>query len=244
VKLNVTSNGTGGYAIQVMDYFTPPDEACRQTTDTDLGSGGPVLLPPQPGNVGNLIVIAGKGDVPACDSANPIFLVNADNMGGLGGGVQSIPTVAAVGFWSSAAYFSTGLKNNLYIGGSISVKVGDSVRQYQLTNGLIGSTASKTSETYLAGPTPFITANGTKQGIVWTVQRPEVIDNEKGVNPAVLHAYTATNLHIELYTSSTNATRDALGPAVKFGVPTVVNGKAYVGTQTELDVFGICPCPQ
>jgi hypothetical protein len=243
VKLNLVSNGSGGYVVQVMDYFTPPDEACRQTTDTDLGSGGPVLLPPQPGSVPNLIVIAGKGDVPACDSANPMFLVNADNMGGLGGGVQSVATTAAVGFWSSAAYYSTGIKNNIYLGGSVSVKVGDSLRQYQLTNGLLGPTASKSIETYLAGPTPFVTANGTKQGIVWTVQRPEIVDNEKGVNPAVLHAYTATNLHTELYTSSTNATRDALGPAVKFGVPTVVNGKAYVGTQTELDVFGVCPCP-
>jgi len=244
VKLNLVSNGSGGYAVQVMDYFTPPDEACRQTTDTDLGSGGPVLLPPQSGSVPNLIVIAGKGDVPACDTANPIYLVNADNMGGLGGGVQSIASTAAIGFWSSAAYYSTGVKNNLYLGGSVSVKVGDSVRQYQLTNGLVGPTVSRTAEAYLAGPTPFVTANGKLQGIVWTVQRPEIVDNEKGVNPAVLHAYVATNLHTELYTSSTNATRDALGPAVKFAVPTVVNGKAYVGTQTELDVFGICPCPQ
>jgi hypothetical protein len=244
VKLNLVSNGTGGYEIQVMDYFTPPDEACRQTTDTDLGSGGPVLLPPQPGNVPNLIVIAGKGDVPACDTANPIYLVNADNLGGLGGGVQSLGATAALGYWSSPAYFSTGLKNNIYLGGPISVKTGDQVRQYVLTNGLLGASGTKTPEAYLSSPTPFVTANANRQGIVWTVQRPEVVDNEKGVNPAVLHAYNATNLHTELYTSATNATRDALGPAVKFAVPTVVNGKAYVGTQTELDVFGTCPCPQ
>jgi hypothetical protein len=24
----------------------------------------------------------------------------------------------------------------------------------------------------------------------------------------------------------------------------VVNGKVYIGTQTELDVYGLCPCPQ
>ena len=245
VKLNVVSNGSGGYTIQVMDYFTPPDEACRQTTDTDLGAGGPVLLPPQTGTVPNLIVIAGKGNVPACDTANPIFLVNADDMGGLGGGVQSIASTAALGFWSSPAYFSTGIKFNIYMGGPVTVKTGDSLRQYQLTSGVLGTTsASKSIETYLSSPTPFISANGTKQGIVWTVQRPEVVDNEKGVNNAVLHAYTATNLHTELYTSSTNATRDLAGPAVKFAVPTAVNGKVYVGTQTELDVYGLCPCPQ
>lgn len=244
VKLNLVANGSGGFAVQVMDYFTPPDEACRQTTDTDLGSGGPVLLPPQPGPVPNEIVIAGKGDVPTCDTSNPLYIVNADNMGGLGGGVQTAPTTAAIGFWSSAAYYSTGLKNNIYLGGSVSVKTGDQLKQYTLTNGVVGTPASKSVETYLAGPTPFVSANGTKQGIVWSIQRPEVVDNEKGVNPALLHAYTATNLHLELYNSSTNATRDAMGPAVKFAVPTVVNGKVYAGTQTELDVFGMCPCPQ
>jgi hypothetical protein len=60
------------------------------------------------------------------------------------------------------------------------------------------------------------------------------------VSPAVLNAYDALNLGTALW-DSTQGSGNAAGNAVKFSVPTVANGKVYVGTQTEVDVYGLLP---
>lgn len=85
------------------------------------------------------------------------------------------------------------------------------------------------------GATPSISANGSQDGIVWALER------QASQAPAVLHAYDANDVSRELYHSEQAGTRDTLPPGARFGVPTVANGKVYVGTLSELDVFGLLP---
>jgi hypothetical protein len=110
--------------------------------------------------------------------------------------------------------------------------VNDHVKEFTLSNSLLSGPVSMSPQTYgYPGATATVSANGTKNGIVWTVEPAK----------AILHAYDATNLSNELYNSKQNATRDALGSNVKFAPPTVVNGRVYVGTKTQLVVYGILP---
>jgi hypothetical protein len=58
----------------------------------------------------------------------------------------------------------------------------------------------------------------------------------------VLYAYDATDLTTELWDSSQAAGgRDQAADAVKFVPPTVANGKGYVSTRSEIDVYGLLP---
>jgi len=85
---------------------------------------------------------------------------------------------------------------------------------------------------------PGATTVGFRQwhqhGIVWAIQA----DGSGSGGAAILHAYNATNVAQELYNSSQNFARDNPGGAVKMVVPTIANGKVYVGSQYVLSVFG------
>lgn len=218
------STGTGGTALA--DYFTPFDQANLEATDADLGSGAPILLPDQPPPHVHLAIAAGKGGT--------IYLVNRDAMGHFHVGddsqiVQSVPGALASAF-DTPAYFQSAI---YYLA------VGDTLKAFVLEGGLLSaSPISQSTMTFgYPGATPAVSANGTSEGIVWALET----DAASSGGPVVLHAFFAEDVGLELYNSAQQGSRDQAGPAVKFTVPTVANGKVYIGTASELDVYGLLP---
>jgi hypothetical protein len=209
---------TGGLAVA--DYFTPFNEAILAEMDLDLGSEAGLIPPAQGGPFPDEIIGAGK--------QGTIYVVNRDSMGKYNPNanlvVQTI-TGSSSGYYGGAAYWN----GSVYIGGQ-----NDFLDMYSLTNGLLSSSPTHQSPSSFAlGTTPSISANGTSNGIVWAIERALAPGK-----PAILHAYDATNVSTELYNSGQNATRDQLSAGCRFSVPTIANGKVYVGTGKNLAVFG------
>ena len=218
---SILKMAVNGNKYVVSDYFTPYDQKDLDKNDGDLGSGGVLLLPDQSGQHVHELVEAGKGA--------SIYVVDRDNMGHFNSAnnsqiVQNI-TGQIRGLFSVPAYWN----NNVYFGA-----VGDKVKAFSLNNGLLSSTPTLMSPTSLGypGASPAISANGTSNAILWALETPAGAQT-------VLHAYDATNLASELYNTIQNAPRDNVGGAVKFSVPTVANGRVYVGAVGAVSVYGI-----
>jgi hypothetical protein len=82
-----------------------------------------------------------------------------------------------------------------------------------------------------------VSANGDSSGIVWTIDiRNWQIIPEK---LAVVHAYDALDVSHELYNSEQESDRDRAGISVRVTIPTVSNGRVYVGTRGEVDIYGL-----
>ena len=222
-----------GSTLNVADYFSPFNQAYLtiEMINLDLSSSGPMLFPDQSGAVPHLAVFCGK--------TGTIYLVNRDNMGKFNAStdkvVQSLyTTIGGIsvpsGNWGTPAYFN----GQIYIQG-----VKDVLKQFTFADGLLsgGPMAVGADVVGYPGTTPAISSNGTLSGIVWVVQS----DGAATSKPATLRAYDAGNIGLELYNSGLSGTRDKAGAAVKFAVPTVANGKVYVPTAVELDIYGLLP---
>ena len=231
--------GLGSGALSLVDYFTPSDQDSIDSADLDLGSGGLSLLPDAAGSTAHphMLVQAGKN--------GNIYLVDRDQLTANNlhycstcpsdtNVVQELPT-AVGGMWSMPAYWN----GNVYFWGS-----GDSLTAFSLSNGVLNTSPKSATLTLTPGSVPTVSANGTSNGIVWAIDGTSYYAGP-GSNQSVLHAFAATNSTntiTELYNSKmATGNRDQAGPAIKFSVPTVANGKVYVGTQTELDVYGLLP---
>lgn len=238
-----------GGALALVDFFTPFDQSNLNAGDVDVAAGGVVLLPNLSSGKQILVQVGKDGTIHVLDRSNLGQYCN-----GCASDTQIVQEIQGQvnGMWGTPAYWN----GNLYIGGAQDGGTsGDNLKAFlfnpALSQPLSAAPTSLSSHIYnFSGPTPSVSANGTTNGIVWAIDNSQYgPPTPNGSGPAVLHAYDATNLASELWNSSQGSGNTA-GNAVKFTVPTIANGKVYIGTRGnsttgggvgELDVYGLKP---
>ncbi|HUA15107.1 MAG TPA: IPT/TIG domain-containing protein [Verrucomicrobiae bacterium] len=218
LKLQLSSTG-----LNPVDYFAPHDQSVLAQQDLDIASGSALLLPDQPAPHVHELIGGGK--------QGTLYVLDRDAMGAFNSAgdsqiVQDLPgaltpttdTVDA-GLWNTPVYWD----NLVYVLGR-----NDVMKAFTLQNGaLFGPVFTGTTKFFLTNP--VITSSGTANGILWVAQNDQ----------NTIHAYDPFDLTREYYNTNQAGTRDVPGTLTRFMVPTVVNGKLYVGTKQELDVYGL-----
>lgn len=214
-------------SLALTDYFTPFNQKELENANADMSAGGPLLLPNQSADPQRTMFSMGKQGI--------AYLLNRDNMGKFQAGSNS--QILQSFRWGTCgsgnclifgtpAYFN----NTIYM-----AAIDDSLRAYSLVDGVFYPSSQSTNKFPWPGASPVVSANGTSNGIVWALQT-----NGSGA-PAILHAYPADFVSTRLYSSDENSARDNPGPAVKFTIPTVANGKVYVASTSQVSVYGLLP---
>jgi len=237
---NVNSGGTN-YSDSVvklsaagapLDYFTPFNESALSMDDVDLGSSAVILLPDSVGSAAHphLMVAAGKPGL--------LFLMDQTNLGKFNSVMDQVVQEVRVQSGSVSNPLSGVFGQSAYWNGNLyTAAIADYLKQFTIAIGNVSTTrlSHSTGIYNHRGGSPVVSADNTKGGIVWVID----VGGYPSA-PAVLNAYDATNLATQLYTSPTSGS-GAAGRAIKFASPTVANGKVYLGTQGQLDVFGLLP---
>jgi hypothetical protein len=219
---SVLKLGLGSTGLDVRDYFTPYNEAALSAKDLDLGTSGPVLLPDQPGPHPHLLVTIGKDGV--------MYVIDRDRMGKYQSGsnrhaVQAFKALTEGGY-GAVAYWN----GHVYAFGR-----NDVLKDFVLDNGRIGETPAHQGTFRYHPATPSVSANGTKDGVVWVMLTKAWNAQD---TYGILQAYDAADVSRLLYSSSVNAARDGAGLVTRFAIPMVANGRVYVGMRRAVYVYG------
>jgi hypothetical protein len=259
--------------LNLEDSFTPQDYAFMDCNDADLASGGLMMIPGTSpaqlvagGKMGKLYFLnstalggentgdtgalqtlewgaAAPGQSPLVSSYTGTCQVN-------GTGPTYSATINSFEIFGTSAYFN----GSIYLGITPTASgIPSGIRQFTYTGGtwVPGTDTTQFTQQDTRGTTPFISANGTSNGILWMVDQGLPLQNALGApTNATLRAYDAGDLSMgELYDSNQNGTADVPGYGIKFSSPVVANGKVYISTgrdlttatnpRGEIDVYGL-----
>jgi hypothetical protein len=240
---NGTYDGTKNFSESVikisptgtrLDWFTPFNGSVLDANDIDMGSAGALILPDSVGSTSHPHLLLATGKIAI------LYLLDQTNMGQINSGfnkdVQEVipappPNTTQLdgGNYSVPSYWN----GNIYTTGQ-----NFPLSQFHIANGVIATPQfAQSANTFPPrGGVPAVSSSGTANGVVWIID----YGAWQVGGPAILDAYDATNVGTMFY-SSPGSGAGAAGLAVKFTVPTVANGKVYVGGQSTVTVFGLLP---
>jgi hypothetical protein len=233
-------------ALKLEDYFTPQAYAYMNCNDADLAAGGLQLMP-------------GTSELVAGGKMSKLYVVNSGNLGKETANDTGTKQTLEWGEGLSSAYSQSCTDSSgthtadinsfeifgtpAYYNGSIYLGVTPTsssapggVRQFTLSGGYLsaGTMTTPNVKEDTRGTTPFISSNGTNDGIVWMIDEGLPLQNSAGPpTKAILRAYEAGDLSNELYNSS-QSSADLPGYGIKFTSPVVANGRVYVTTGLDL----------
>lgn len=256
LKLNPTD-------LAVEDYFTPDIFQYMDCADGDLASGGLLLIP-------------GTTHALAAGKLANLYLVNTTSLGHEQAGDAGALWTGAfesdlMGPFSKSCLDVNGttytIKQNpyeiygtsAYFNGSVYLGISATqsgtragLRQFKLSGNSMtrGSYTSDGTQEDIRGTTPFVSANGTSDGVVWMLDQGYPLQSSASGAPttATLRAFDPDDLAQELYDSNMKPA-DVPGYGIKFTSPIVANGKVYISTgqdpttsknpQGRIDVYGL-----
>jgi hypothetical protein len=216
----------------VLDLFTPKNQAHLDQIDGDFGSGGVLVLPDQPGANPHLAAAAGKAGV--------MFLMNEDHLGGYSPAKNNVFGSYGVGAcWCGESYYidpSDGVARVLSSGGG-------RVRVWKLQTSPTPALTNVTNSPFVingqnGGFFTSISSNGMANPIIWALGRPA----SQSANKVYLYAFNPEaggSTMTELFHAAAGSWPNFFGDSNL--VPTVANGKVYVGTNQALKIFGLKP---
>ncbi len=223
--------------LTLKDSFTTYDYFNLDGFDADMGSGGLMILPDQPGPIPHLAIAGGKD--------GRAFLLNRDNMGGYvqGGPNNVVQTINMGGCWCGPAYYvgSDGATHVLTGGGNgvTSWKLQTSPSVQLVQEGTTGS-GPVNGLPDNGGTMPVVSSNGTTAGtaVVWFVQRPSISSDMNPGTPVTLIAYAANNLSQQLISILGGTWTHAVNSNANL-VPTIAKGRVYVASNMQLRIYGL-----
>jgi hypothetical protein len=217
-------------AFTVVDYFSPFNTNCLTNRDLDMASAAATLIPDKLNGHDALVTASKEGRVYLLDrnslgqfqskSDSQILDWNLFNAAGPCGpspfsADSPWRVYGAPAYWNGSVYFGSSF---------------GPLRQYDVTTGKFVQTALST-HTFAAngqsgrGPMVIVTANGTLNGIVWSVE-----DDLAGAG--WIRAYDATNVAKQLYQVN-------YGAGTHFVEPMVINGNLYVTGHGTVYRYGL-----